>query len=248
MPEIKYNPDGTPFVETMRLGHAEVPRCQAKKRDGYQCGQPAAKGTRVCKMHGAGTRKRVERGERKDPLTVNTVFGVYAKSGKTRISEIREELERLYQQQDIENTDPDLIVVRAVLKMLLEQEDRVAQAALTLEDASKLVEGQLEALRLSPDLETIAVVAKAARDVSQAYGLLENYSRVVSDHAYRVIKAVESRATTRAKTAEAKALEKFLELSALLSSILRETLEPEQYEIVYARFKNEVMAQLQPPG
>lgn len=244
MSEPKLNPDGTPFLESMRLGRVEVPRCQAKKRDGYQCGQPAAKGTRVCKMHGAGTRKRVERGERKDPVTVNTVFGIYARSGKTRISEIREELERLYQEQDLENTDPDLIMVRAVLKMMLEQEDKIAEASVRLEEASRLVEAQLEHLRLSPDLETVSVVTKASRDVAHAYSLLENYSRTVSDHAYRVIKAVEARANTRSKTAEAKALEKFLELTALLSGILRETLEPEQYEMVYARVKNEVMKQL----
>lgn len=49
-----------------------APRCQAQsKRHKRQCTQPAARGTSVCSVHGAGTRKRVQDGTRGDPLLVN---------------------------------------------------------------------------------------------------------------------------------------------------------------------------------
>ena len=38
----------------MLLDMQQAPRCQAKsKRSGKQCGSPAVKGKRVCRMHGA---------------------------------------------------------------------------------------------------------------------------------------------------------------------------------------------------
>ena len=55
-------------------------RCQAKsKGTADQCLLRAREGFRVCHMHGAGTRVRVERGERKAPETAALVHGREAK-------------------------------------------------------------------------------------------------------------------------------------------------------------------------
>lgn len=60
----------------MRLGK----QCTAKsKRTGKRCRSPAVTGYNVCRMHGAGTRKRVLEGKRKSPRLASIKAGVYLK-------------------------------------------------------------------------------------------------------------------------------------------------------------------------
>ncbi|MGH7855837.1 MAG: hypothetical protein ACREQY_00790, partial [Candidatus Binatia bacterium] len=57
----------------------DVPQCKAKARSGKRCRMPARRGFDVCRMHGAGTEKRVREGIRKDVRTAPITTGAQAK-------------------------------------------------------------------------------------------------------------------------------------------------------------------------
>lgn len=111
------------LADTITTPMGDVPRCQAKNRAGNQCARPARNGSRVCSMHGAGTRKREEEGTRQNPETAPITHGLtaqpetldkweglnrtlqeridYYRSNPTRLRDLDELLARLWAIADI---------------------------------------------------------------------------------------------------------------------------------------------------
>ena len=91
-------------------------------RKGQRCGKWARDGFTVCASHGAGTRKRVEEGSRKDPATAALKHGLYAnRSGdrlKAGVADYLEHADELYR----------IDVIAARLWALLEQADALADS------------------------------------------------------------------------------------------------------------------------
>lgn len=220
-------------------------RCQAiSRRTGQQCTQPARRGYEVCHMHGAGTRKRVQKGLRQDPRAAGATR-LYDQSEAERISEYAELVEAL--RADLDDSDPEMVQLKAIAWYLKGQEGRIREAEAVLERAKPMMEAAVQQIEQSPDLETILVVRNAASDVGRALMLLERYSDRLTNNLLKIISAQKMRAEIRAKGAEAKALEIFLERTEQLKGILLELLPPEQYDVFYQRLRVEVLKGLPQP-
>lgn len=236
----KYNPDGTPYEDKLQWRGHWIARCQAtSKGTGRQCQRAAVEGRSVCMTHGAGTKKRVESGKRKDPARVGAEnFRLYRATQASLISELAAEVETLG--IDLDNTDPELVHLKAIVWYLKNQEGQVIDATETLDVALKRVRDNLESLEYSPDIQTIQVVAGAARDIDSALFKLNSYVDRFAKNLLRVQGMVKQRAEVKSKLAETRALEAFVERSGLLKDILLEILTPEQYDVFYQRLKGEV--------
>ena len=101
-------------------------KCKATVKNGPQAGQRCSKWARngfpVCASHGAGTRKRVEAGTRKNPATAALKHGLYAKRSGDRlqagVAQYLEHTDELYR----------IDVIAARLWTLLEQADALADS------------------------------------------------------------------------------------------------------------------------
>lgn len=95
------------------LERAPLPRCQARNRAGGQCGQRARSGQRVCYLHGAGKKGGPPPGR---PVKI------YSLLGDAKLSELRERLAEY--DHDLDNSDEELLAMRAALWYLFEQADK----------------------------------------------------------------------------------------------------------------------------
>lgn len=98
------------------------PQCKAKsKRSGTQCRNRAVTGFKVCWMHGAGSRIRVERGQRK-PSGHPVVTGEHADPERTRYGRLAELLEEAKADPaGLRTADTELALVKAVLRWQYEK-------------------------------------------------------------------------------------------------------------------------------
>lgn len=104
----------------MKLGR----QCRAKsKRSGRRCQSPAVRGYDVCRMHGAGTRKRVKEGKRQSPRLAPIKTGEYTSprtEAERRIldPEYARCLEEVRQNPDLMNMDEMAARIYASLRSL----------------------------------------------------------------------------------------------------------------------------------
>lgn len=228
---------------------AMAPRCQALKRDGTQCNAVASTGFRVCRVHGAGNRKKVAAGEAR-PTGRPPIHGLYSKRGMQDIRALMDEVRALG--GDLDDTDEELRALRAVLWFLLEQAETFGAKAGALEKVLEALEDV--AAQLPMDTGGDVAERKALQaDIRTGYRLLAelgSYATHVSDSAMRVIAAAKQRAETRAKLAETRALESFAKLAVGVRNIVWDLLEEDQRAVFEQRVRRELFLphNVEPPA
>ena len=134
------------------------------ERKGQRCGKWARDGFAVCASHGAGTRKRVKDGTRKDPAIAALKHGLYAnRSGdqlKAGVADYLEHADELYR----------IDVIAARLWALLEQADVLADAI----NAERIAE-------LEGD-ELLTEVNAAVSRLNNVRGVLSELLRTILAH------------------------------------------------------------------
>ena len=212
-----------------------TPRCQALKRGGGQCAAPARKGYRVCARHGAGltpTEKPRERRAGGRPVE----HGLYSRVGRRKIAEVVAELEAA--QVDLDDSDGEMRVLRGTLAFLLGQADLHEAAADKIGGVYAVLERTLTHQTLEP-VEARAI-GQAMQSADRLLGRTESWVRAVLDAARFLVKASKERAETRAKVAEARALEVLTKYIHVLRAILWDALDAEQLDVIEGRLMRDI--------
>jgi hypothetical protein len=235
-------PENPPTVElqaTLRTPNGgEAPRCQARKRDGAQCGAPARKGMRVCARHGAGFAPRpatATQRERK-PGGRPPTHGLYSRVGRRKIAEVVAEMEAA--QVDLDDSAGEMRVLRASLAFLLGQADVHEGALDDITGVYALLGRSLSHQTLDP-IEARAI-GQAMQAADRLLGKSESWVRAVLDAARFIVKASKERAETRAKVADARALKVLSDYIGVLRNILLDTLDSDQLDVIENRLMLEI--------
>lgn len=245
-PEIKLEPH-------LSRNWALMPRCQAlAKKTGRQCIQVARQGYKVCRLHGAGTKKREASGEKRPPGRP-PITGLYSAQGRVDIQDLAEEVYRI--EGALENSDRDLAVLKATLWFLTNQSEVFLGKATEFETSAELMSGVLESYvvvrpgkdgdkttgrsEMTPeDAKTIG------RHITTCYKLLaqiDSYVHTLADTATKTISAHRVRAEVAAKLAETKALETFSRYVQLNRGIVAELAPDDAFLDAYeARLRREL--------
>ena len=210
-------------------------RCQARKRNGRQCGAPSRRGMRVCARHGGGTKARVDAGERR-PTGRPPSHGMYSKAGRRTIADILADLEAV--QLDLDDSDGEMRVLRATLAYLLGQADVHDEGG----DRIRAIHGYLEAAVMQPDLSVAeaAAMGRTMAEASRLLGRMESWARALVDTARFIVHASKERADTRAKVADQRALETLTRFVCVVRNILWDMLDEEHLDALEARLAREV--------
>ena len=215
----------------------QAPRCQAVKRDGAQCGAPARKGMPVCARHGGGMAAREATGERKRVAGGRPpTHGLYSKAGRRKIAEVVAELEAA--QVDLDDSDGEMRVLRGTLAFLLGQADIHEAAADKIGGVYAVLERTLSHQTLEP-VEARAI-GQAMQSADRLLGRTESWVRAVLDAARFLVKASKERSETRAKVAEARALETLTKFVHVVRGILWDVLDEEHLDVLEGRLVREV--------
>lgn len=225
-----------PYLSTPTGGQAR--RCQARNRTGEQCKAPARGGFQVCARHGAGTRAREERGERK-PAGRPIVHGLYSQKGLLDIQQLGQEILAL--EADLDNTDGELALLKATASYLLAQADQFKDKGERLQSLVGTLLDQEAQARAAHDLAAALELAHGARAAQNLHREVESFISRLSDILLRIINAVKLRAETRAKTAEAKALETFLGLCSRIRELNLELMDADTLDVWEERLRREVL-------
>ena len=219
----KQNPINTPTHPEQYLPAGQR-RCQATNKRGTQCGSPARTGYNVCWRHGAGSRKREKTGKAK-PAGRPPTTGIYGTRTTRNIHDLLEQ--GLELREDLDNTDRELIIARAVLANALALQPDIQALQNTLEKA-------LNSNAFMEDPHTLMEAARAVRNFT-------NYLTDIQKQAHRVIHMVKARAEIRGRAAQEKALEAFQEWVSVLREVLLQELPPEVLGRVRDRITREVL-------
>lgn len=135
-------------------------KCKGRsKRSGEPCQLWARDGFDVCHIHGAGTRKRVQRGTRKDPAKAALKHGLYASRMN---AEMREGVaEYLENRRELYRMD----VVAARLWVLLERADRLAGVLEARMDELDALENEALAATLRREFDRLDSVRAVLNDL-----------------------------------------------------------------------------------
>jgi hypothetical protein len=200
-----------------------IPRCQALKKNGEQCGASARKGFRVCSQHGAGTRKREEEGSRKPagrPPT--TPLGIYKREQKDLLESLDEGVSLGEMRRDL---DRELVLVRATLATFLRLEPATLAVIEMIEKAQRMG---------MADADTARALGKQLLD-------LQRYHERVQAMVLNVASVVKAMAEIDNKSAQTKALEQIGVLTLELKLILTDFLTREQYDSLFEQVKRRVI-------
>lgn len=224
-------------------------RCQHVDKKGRQCGAPAAHGGPFCWRHGAPPKPKPKKKgsarlseEAKEALEAaglarppdQTRHGLYSEAGRRAIREIAEEILRL--EADLDNTDRELAVLKAALVWLLDKAQEYQEKA---EKLSALLESLSPAA--SDDPQALRLLNENLRLASRLQADLAGWTDRLMEAAMRVVNAVKQRAETRAKLAEAKALEQFVRLVQAVRDILWDLVPEEVLDAFEERLQREVL-------
>jgi len=225
------------FLSTPNGGVAR--RCQALRRAGGQCGAPARRGYSVCVRHGVGlpSREREQALDRR-PRGRPIVHGLYSRAGRRKIADVVAELEAA--EVDLDNSDGELRVLRATLAFLLGQADVHEEGGDRVRRTHALLERTLSHQVL--EAADAAVIGRAMGEANRLLGQTESWVRALLDAARFIVKAAKERSETRAKVAEARALETLTRFIHVLRGILWDVLDAEQLDVIEGRLVREIFA------
>jgi hypothetical protein len=184
-------------------------------------------------------RAREESGERK-PVTAGgrMTHGLYSRMGRRRIAEVVAELEAA--QIDLDDSSGEMMVLRGTLAYLLGNASVHEQAEDTVGGVYALLERTLTHQTLDPT--EARAVGQAMMAADRLLGRSASWVRAVLDAARFVVKASHERSQTRAKVAEARALETLAKYVHILRDIMVDVIEQEQLDVIEGRLVREVFA------
>ena len=222
-----------------------TPRCQEiVKRTGKQCARPARKGFDVCSKHGAGTATQEASGTY-TPVGRPSIHGLYSKRESTVTpSELTEEV---YQTEDaLENSDRDLAALKGTAWFLKERLESYLPQVDAFEDALMTIKHMVQRPEGAPgkmNVQDAREIAQTIRAAGRALSMFEAPLKTLVDVQLKTITAHKVRAETKAKLAEAQALETFGNLCTALLPVFLEVLpERAMYDALEARIRREVLA------
>lgn len=221
-------PHGPQTLEpTIKLGNGRVARrCQAKaKGTGKQCRNPARVGFDVCSSHGAGTRKRVEKGDKQHPGRP-LEHGLYSERARD-LTELTQEI--LMTDQDLANTDREMATNKAIVLTLLKHIPSVEVLATKIEAAIS----EQDDLDFRERVRVLELCAEAFR-------LMLRLHKANASNVYQA----KLRAETEAKQAEQRAAEIIASIAPLARDIFVDMMSEEAYEVFYERFRREVLGKV----
>lgn len=139
-------------------------QCTARKKGtGEQCRRRAVDGYKVCTVHGAGTKKRVEAGLRKRP-GAPIRSGHYSKHFKEEVIEMIDDFKS---DGDLQNLDWEVAYLKSLLPRIekepMEEEDRIRLLEKVLTSVFKNMETRekiIEARRYSIGVEKVEMLVK----------------------------------------------------------------------------------------
>lgn len=231
----------TPDLEPTRAmpNGATARRCQVVKSDGKQCGSVATTGFDVCWKHGSGSPRRVAAGVRNDPTVGRPlVHGLYSKRASSRLREIIIALDDA--QIEMDNADAEIRVAKAVLAFTIDRSDDLAAAATGLPLQLQRFRDALDDAILEP-----GDFRDARRFLNDAVGtvvMLDSWTSKVAALALEIVKAAKARAETKAKLAQAEALDTIRTFALAVRHIVWALLSEEQFDVYEDRLRREVFA------
>jgi len=164
--------------------------------------------------------------------------GLYSKAGRRRIAEVVAELEAA--QTDLDDSDGEMRVLRGTLAYLLGNASVHEQAEETVGGIHALLSRTLKRNEDTLDPVEARAIGQAMQSADRLLGRSESWVRAVLDAARFVVKASKERAETRAKVAEARALETLTKYIHVLRGILWDSLDEEQLDVIEGRLLREV--------
>ena len=216
-------------ADTVATPHGgTAPRCTGTTKGGGRCSKPARRGYATCASHREHGETVIEEAERK-ALGRPREHSLYSRSAAKTLRELRTEVADL--ESDLDDTDQEMLTVKAILLFLFDQSEKLNNKVDMLELAVEAVQETLEAATVIRDGQpddgelTVAQARQVAQQLAKANGLLNGiagYTDRLLDANYRSVSLSKIRAETRAKLAEQKSLEMF---SGLLAQLARMTWE-----------------------
>lgn len=203
-------------------------RCTGVTKGGERCSKPARRGYATCASHRAEGETVTQDDAPRGPGRPRD-HGLYSQGAVKSLRELRAEVADL--EGDLDNTDQEMLTVKAILVFLFDQSEKLNAKADTLELAVEAVEETLESARIIRDGQpsdgelTVPQARQVAQQLAKAHGLLNGVSGFTDrllDANYKSVTLSKVRAETRAKLAEQKSLEMF---SGLLGQLARLTWE-----------------------
>jgi hypothetical protein len=205
-------------------------RCSARNRRGERCGRSARTGFDVCHMHGAGSRKREESGEKR-PVGRPIIHGLYSQRGRTDIQALMEDV--LLAEGALTSSDRELALLKGTLWFLANQSETFVGKVKTFEEATRAIEDTLESYvivksgskgddtgryEMTPD-----DARELGRNIATCFKLvtaLESWVMNLAEVTTKTISAHKTRAETTGKLAEARAQEEFVRLVQAVRNVL----------------------------
>ena len=164
------------------------------------------------------------------------------------VHEIVAELEAM--ETDLDDTDGEMRVMRATLAFLLRQAPRQDALAEAAERVKALLDARLESGSLAAG--EALVLGRAVREASRLLRDAGSWSDRVVDVARSIVLAVKQRAETRARMADAKALDSVARFARIIRHIMWDMLDEDQLDVLEERLQREVFApnglELPPPS
>lgn len=238
-----------PLEEHIQTKYGLARRCQHWDPEKGQCKGVALKGELFCRHHLPGGKppKKPQSGREgakdagKTPLEAHPpapppryVHGLYSEAAGRSIREIAEEILRL--EGELDNTDRELAILKGALVWLLDQAQAWQEKARELD---RILEGLAS---LSPEKpEELRMVAEALRQGARLQEGIASWTDRLMEAAMRVINAAKQRAETRAKLAEARALEQFVKLTQAVRDILWDLVPEDVLNAFEERLQREVL-------
>jgi len=225
------------MVDMPKGGRA--PRCQALKKDGTQCGAVATAGFDVCWKHGSGSPKRVAEGRAKDPRVGRPlVHGLYSKRASTHLREVIAALDEA--QIEMDDSDAEIKVAKAVLAFTIDRADDIQGAASGLPEQIEDFRAALSGAIMEPG--DFRQAYAFLRGLTSTVGMLDSWTTKVAGLALEIVKATKARAETKAKLAQAEALDTIRTFALAVRHIVWDLLPEEQFDVYEDRLRREVFA------
>jgi hypothetical protein len=252
-------PDGAKFRdgEVFIAGKGWAKRCKATTKSGTPCSNPARKGFDVCKVHGAGSKKREEEGERRPPGRPR--LPERALDGEREIERIMRELQAA--NADPDGTDEEAIGRKALWRYLLNLADPMQARVESLEKLTDMLRKAAEDARdeagefaAGGDLITASLVRADAVTIARGAGDALRLAQLITSWVDRLGSAFDAvltnalkRADIRAKQAEIKALERMVAYVQEVSHIVWDLMPEERLDAFEERLERDVLGKLGVP-
>jgi chromosome segregation ATPase len=162
-----------------------------------------------------------------DPQDAHPSTGSTPNTSLTSLQDLREEIARL--ELDLDDTDGELVNLKAIIWHLLGQAEKINAKSELLETAVEAVAKVLEEAVVTKDGQpgagelTVAQARQVAADLAQGRRLLfeiGSFTDRLLDANLKTIAATKMRAETKAKMAEQQAVMHFAELAGRITGII----------------------------